>query len=122
MFERSMCLAMTAAVIGVMALGQTAFAQGSRPVEATTPTGEKIRLYPDGRWEYADPAKRAANPAPAAAPGAATASPQAAAPAVAASPAGACPPDSQGHLLWVGRCVLPGDRDYNRGSLSGKGR
>lgn len=121
MFERAMRLAMTAAAIGAMALAHLAVAQGSRPVEATTPSGEKILLYPDGRWEYADPAKRATTPAPAA-PGAATASPQAAAPAVVASPAGACPPESQGHLLWVGRCVLPGDRDYNRGSLSGKGR
>ena len=121
MFDRAMHLAMTAAMIGVMALAHTAVAQGSRPVEATTPTGEKILLYPDGRWEYADPAERAATPAPAA-PAAATASPQAAAPAVAANPAGACPPDAQGHLFWVGRCVLPSDRDYNRGSLSGKGR
>jgi len=63
----------------------------------------------------ADPAKRAALPKPA---------PPAAATPAAATPvaAGACPPGSQGHLFGVGGCVVPGDRDYNRGSLSGKGR
>ena len=80
------------------------------PIETTTPTGDRILLYPDGRWEYADPAKRAASPKPA---------PPAAATPVAA---GACPPGSQGHLFGIGGCIVPGDRDYNRGSLSGKGR
>ena len=44
--------------------------------------------------------------------------------AASAKPTGmeACPPGTQGHLFWLGRCVTPGDKDYNRGSLSGKGR
>jgi hypothetical protein len=95
----------------------SAQAQAANPIETTTPAGEKILLHPDGRWEYADPAKRAASPpTPAAAPAtaAATATPTAA--------AGRCPPDAQGHLFMIGRCVMPGDKDYNRGSLSGKGR
>ena len=109
--------AMAATVIGAAVLAPPAAGQASRPIEATTPAGDRILLYPDGRWEYADPAKRAATPAPSAAqPVAPAAAPQ---PAVAA---GACPPGAQGHLFWVGRCVLPGDPDYNRGSLSGKGR
>jgi hypothetical protein len=116
------------------AVAATALALGAAhaqaPVEATTTVGDRILLHPDGRWEYADPAKRAASPKPALAPAAAptAASPPAAAPTaatpVAATPtaAGACPPGSQGHLLRIGRCVMPGDADYNRGSLSGKGR
>ena len=32
------------------------------------------------------------------------------------------PVDAQGGALGVGRMVMPGDKDYNRGSLSGKGR
>jgi hypothetical protein len=95
----------------------SAQAQTPAPIETTTPAGDRILLHPDGRWEYADPAKRAAMPQP---PPPAAAATTAATPATTAS--GACPPDAQGHLFWIGRCVLPGDRDYNRGSLSGKGR
>ena len=127
MFEHAIRFALAAAMIGAAALALPVAGQASRPIEATTPAGDKILLYPDGRWEYADPAKRAATPAPPAAQPATVAQPATAAqpsasPAVASSPAGACPPGAQGHLFWVGRCVLPGDPDYNRGSLSGKGR
>ncbi|HSC26819.1 MAG TPA: hypothetical protein VLD67_06070, partial [Vicinamibacterales bacterium] len=73
--------------------------------------GDRVLLHPDGRWEYADPAKRAAAP------------PAAAAPAITTPlAAGACPPGSQAQLFGIGRCVTPADTDYNRGSLSGKGR
>jgi hypothetical protein len=101
--------ALAAGALAVFALS-AAYAQTPAPIETTTPAGDRILLYPDGRWEYADPAKRAASPKPA---------PPAAATPVAA---GACPPGSQGHLFGIGGCVVPGDRDYNRGSLSGKGR
>lgn len=114
-----------AGVLAVLAVGA---AHAQAPIEATTPGGDRILLHPDGRWEYVDPAKRAASPKPA--PPAATpaAAPPAAMPATAtpaaATPvaAGACPPGTQGHLFGIGRCVPPGDADYNRGSLSGKGR
>jgi hypothetical protein len=96
-------------------LSGAAHAQAASPIEATTPAGDRVLLHPDGRWEYADPAKRAASPKPA---------PPAAATPASATPvaAGACPPGSQGQLFGVGRCVAPGDGEYNRGSLSGKGR
>lgn len=29
-----------------------------------------------------------------------------------------CPPGSQGGLFGIGRCVKPGDKDYNRGTLN----
>jgi hypothetical protein len=111
--------ALAAGALAVLAVN-AAHAQAPAPIEATTPAGDRILLYPDGRWEYADPAKRAASPKPAP-PAAAT--PAAATPG-AATPvaAGACPPGAQGHLFGIGGCIVPGDRDYNRGSLSGKGR
>jgi hypothetical protein len=110
-------------LLAALAMGA---AHAQAPIEATTPAGERILLHPDGRWEYADPAKRAASPKPAppaaapAAPAAAPAAPVAATATPVA--AGACPPGSQGHLFGIGRCITPGDADYNRGSLSGKGR
>ncbi len=129
MTVRGTARAVRALAAGALALLAMGAAQAQAPIETTTPAGDRILLYPDGRWEYADPAKRAAMPKPAApaaaAPAAATPQSASAAPAAAgATPvaAGACPPDSQGHLFWLGRCVPPGDKDYNRGSLSGKGR
>lgn len=87
------------------ALGAWALAAGAQaPVEATTAGGDKVLLHPDGRWEYADPKKRAESPRPAPA---------------AAQPAAA---PTQGGLFGVGRTIAPGDPDYSRGSLSGKGR
>jgi hypothetical protein len=74
-----------------------AFAQEGA-VEATTATGEKVRLLPNGRWEYADPVK--------------------AAPQKKAREAEAeRERNSQGGLFGVGRTIPPGDKDYNRGSL-----
>ena len=107
-------LAIVATAIAAAAALPMAVAQAPAPTEATTGTGEKILIYPDGRWEYADPAKRTANPPSAAPP---TPTPAAGT----ATVAGACPPGSQG-LFSLGRCIPPGDKDYNRGSLSGKGR
>lgn len=84
-------------------------AQAQAPLEATTSGGDKVRLFPDGRWEYVDPAKRAAAPAAPApgAPGSVNAQPS-------------CPPGSQGGLFGFGRCIPPGDPQYNRGSLGRK--
>jgi hypothetical protein len=111
-----------------------ASAQTGTPIEATNAAGEKILLYPDGRWEYADPAKRAATPRPAGATGAAPASTTPAAPTAgaggnAAAAARPAPPaavpsptgSTQGGWLF-GRRVPEGDPDYNRGSLNPKTR
>ncbi len=73
------------------------------PMEATTAQGERVRLYPNGRWEYID-AKKA----------------EAQRPVVDAYEKEKSL--EQGGLLGVGRKVRPGDPDYNRGSLSGKSR
>ncbi len=71
------------------------------PVDATTVTGDKVRLYPNGRWEFVNVEK------------------QAAAEKVAEQyPENKTRPmDAQGCWLGFGRCVMPGDKDYNRGSL-----
>jgi len=74
---------------------------GSAPIEATTAEGERVLLHPNGRWEYVNPQKAAA-----------------ARKVAERYPENqGCPPGSQGGLLGFGRCILPGDKDYNRGSL-----
>lgn len=75
------------------------------PLEAQTVDGQKVRLYPNGRWEYVDAAKAAE------------------AQKVAAEyPENKTRPvESQGIVIGgVGRYVMPGDKDYNRGSLNPK--
>jgi hypothetical protein len=71
-------------------------------VEATTATGEKVLLHPNGRWEYVDQKKAE----------------QARAVAKQYPENQGCPPGWQGGVLGVGRCIPPGDKDYNRGSLN----
>lgn len=86
------------------ALILAAFAAGSvlaqEPViEATTATGEKVRLMPNGHWEYADPVK---------------AEPQ----RKAREEELERERQGQGGLFGVGRRIYPGDKDYNRGTLN----
>lgn len=75
------------------------------PVEATTVDGQKVRLFPNGRWEFADAAKAAE-----------------AQKLAAEYPENRTRPiDSQGILVGgFGRVIMPGDKDYNRGSLNPK--
>ena len=100
---------MKAAVLALaclLAAGQLAAAELDRtPIEAATVDGQKVRLFPNGRWEWADAAKAAE------------------AQKVAADyPENKTRPiDSQGGLFGsVGRVIVPGDKDYNRGSLNPK--
>lgn len=75
------------------------------PLEAQTADGQKVRLFPNGRWEYVDTAK-------------ATAAKQV---SEQYSENKTRPIDSQGAVFGsVGRVVMPGDKDYNRGSLNPK--
>jgi hypothetical protein len=68
-------------------------------IDATTSSGEKVRLFTDGRWEYADPVK---------------AEPQRKAREAEVQRER----NSQGGLFGIGRTIPPGDKDYNRGSLN----
>ncbi len=71
-------------------------------VEATTAQGDRVLLHPNGRWEYVNPQKAAA-----------------ARKVAEQHPENqGCPAGSQGGLLGFGRCIMPGDKDYNRGSLN----
>ena len=72
------------------------------PVEATTANGDRVLLHPNGRWEYVDVQKAAA----------------ARRTAEQYPENQGCPPGTQGGLLGIGRCVKPGDRDFNRGTLN----
>ena len=77
------------------------------PLDATTVDGQKVRLFPNGRWEYVDTAKAAE------------------AQKVAAEfPENKTRPiEAQGMMIGgVGRLLMPGDKDYNRGSLNPKMR
>ena len=90
------------AVLATVALS-SAFAADAPPLEGTTSSGDRVRLYPNGRWEYVE-AKKA----------------EAARPAVEAYDKEKSL--EQGGILGVGRKIKPGDPDYNRGSLGGKSR
>jgi hypothetical protein len=97
-------VALIALLLGLAVTGVTAAELDRTPVEAVTVNGEKVRLFPNGRWEYADAAKAAAAQQKAAA-----------YPENQTRPEGA-----QGGLFGVGRIIMPGDKDYNRGSLNPK--
>ena len=91
-------------LLGLAVAGIAAAELDRTPLEAVTVDGESVRLFPNGRWEYVDAAK-----------------------AVAAQQAAAKypenqtrPADAQGGLFGVGRTIMPGDKDYNRGSLNPK--
>lgn len=81
-------------------------AEPTELIEATTANGDAVKLHPNGRWEYVDTKKAE----------------QAAVVAKQFPENQVCPPGSQGKFLGFGRCIPPGDKDFNRGSLSGKGR
>lgn len=71
-----------------------------------TPQGDEVLLHPNGRWEFTNSkkaieAKEIAQQFP---------------------ENKGCSSNTQGGFLGLGRCVPVGDKDYNRGSLSGKGR
>ena len=91
------CLAATLIVLGLV--GTHAAAQ---VIEATTLSGDKVLLHPNGRWEYVDPKKAE----------------QARKVASQYPENRGCPPGSQDGMFGIGRCILPGDKDYNRGTLN----
>ena len=91
-------------LLGLATAGATAVELDRTPVEAVTVNGEKVRLFPNGRWEYVDAAKAAA-----------------AQQVAARYPENQTRPEgAQGGLFGVGRVIMPGDKDYNRGSLNPK--
>ncbi len=80
--------------------------ENASDVRATTAQGDSVVLHPNGRWEFVDVKKAA----------------EAKEVAKQFPENQGCPPGTQGGLLGLGRCIPIGDKDYNRGSLGGKGR
>lgn len=76
------------------------------PVEATTARGDRVLLYPTGKWEFVDAQKAA----------------EARKVAEQYPENRVRPVEAQGGILGLGRVVMPGDPDYNRGSLNPKNR
>ena len=75
-------------------------------IRAVTPNGDQVLLHPNGRWEFIDTKKAA----------------EAREVAKQFPENQGCPTGTQGGYLGLGRCIPIGDKDYNRGSMSGKGR
>ncbi|WP_240032041.1 hypothetical protein [Pseudomethylobacillus aquaticus] len=75
-------------------------------IEAVTAQGDKVILQPNGRWKFVDTGKAAE-------------ADQVAKQYVENQ---GCPNGTQGGFLGFGRCIAPGDKDFNRGSMGGKGR
>jgi len=102
----------TASLFLALALASTAQAESApvldrTPQEAVTVNGEKVRLFPNGRWEFVDLAKASE-----------------AQQLAAQYPENKTRPvEAQGGLfMGFGRTIMPGDKDYNRGSLNPKTR
>ena len=95
------------ALFGVSTVACAADAAPDRtPIEATTVQGEKVHLFPNGRWVFLDQGKA-----------------DVAAKQAAQFPENNVrPAEAQGGLFGLGRTVMPGDKDYNRGSLNPKAR
>lgn len=99
-----MTVVLIAAMLGLVSAGVAGAELDRTPVEAVTVNGEKVRLFPNGRWEYVDPARAAA-----------------ARQTAAKYPENQTRPEgAQGGLFGVGRTIAPGDKDFNRGSLNPK--
>lgn len=99
---RSRCVAVAAGLAMLAGFTAAGYAQSSAVIDATTTAGEKVRLLPNGRWEYVNEQKAAAARAVADQYPENQLRPQAA----------------QGCLFGIGRCIMPGDKDYNRGTLN----
>lgn len=106
-------LRLVPALLLAAAAGAT-HAQGA-PIEATTAGGEKVRLMPDGRWEWVDGQKAAVQKNERAAEARRQ---QETREAELRRERGA----QGGGLLGLGRTIYEGDRDYNRGTLNPKMR
>jgi hypothetical protein len=92
-------------VLGCLCLSGIACAADA--IDATTAQGDRVRLLPNGRWEYVDAKKAETQKAVVDAYDKAHDDEKAL---------------EQGGLFGVGRKVKPGDPEYNRGSLGGKTR
>lgn len=109
--KHSIYLTNTAKLAKILAVGiclsvMNVYADDAHPdIEAQTTSGENVILHANGKWEFVNTQKAAL----------------AKEIAIKLDPAANCPPGSQGTFFGFGRCILPGDKDYQTGSRSGKG-
>ena len=100
-------------------------------INAVTADGNKVVLHADGHWEYAASGAEDKQASKAVAPSPSTVQEQETTNAAAnttntttanapVSAKNGCPPGWQGGAFGVGRCIPPGDKDFNRGSLRSK--
>ena len=101
-------------VLGLLLCTGSAWAQQG-VIEATTSAGEKVRLLPDGRWEFVDGQKAAVQRAERTVQIKREEEKRAVEVKRERSAQG-------GGLLGIGRTVYEGDPDYNRGTLNPKMR
>ncbi len=97
-------MALCGAVTSSFAASSDVATPDRTPVSAKTAAGEDVLLFPNGRWEFVDTnkaveAKKVADQFP---------------------ENNRRPEGAQGGLFGIGRYIMPGDKDYNRRSLSGK--
>jgi len=101
-------------VLGLLLGAGSAYAQQGA-IEATTAGGEKVRLLPDGRWEYVDGQKAAVQRAERQVE---AKKQEEVRQAEVKRERGA----QGGGVLGFGRTIYEGDKDYNRGTLNPKAR
>jgi hypothetical protein len=100
------------AALGLLLCAGSALAQQG-VIEATTSSGEKVRLLPDGRWEFVDGQKAAVQKAERQVE---AKKQEEVRQAEIKRERGA----QGGGVLGIGRTVYEGDKDYNRGTLNPK--
>ncbi len=93
-------------IIALLLAPQVFAADEPQAIKATTASGDTVILHPNGRWEFVDTQKAA----------------EAQEIAKQFPENQGCPAGTQGGFLGFGRCIPIGDKDFNRGSMSGKGR
>ena len=104
----------TIAALGLMlAAGMASAQQAKGPIDTTTPTGEKIRLFPDGHWEYLDGKKAEVQRTERAVEVKKQEEVRKAEVTRERNAQG-------GGKIGLGRTIYEGDPDYNRGSLNPK--
>ena len=86
-------------ILALLVAGLASVTRAQDRVEATTLKGEKVILFPNGRWEYAD-------------------QPKAGVQREARRVEEERERGGQGGFLGFGRRIYEGDKDYNRGSLN----
>ncbi len=104
--NKTSCLALRLGAIAVCMVAAGAAQAQQDALEATTARGEKVRLFPNGRWEYLDQKKAEVQ--------------RKEVDAERARERGA--QGSIGSVLGIGRPIYEGDKEYNRGTLNPKMR